>query len=296
MNREFDDFDKNNENEQLNQQPVQNNAANNVADDILNEADNIANEADNIANEADDIAYKAGINDNVAVNIDKTAYEENQANNIITEKQGKPAKKKNSIGKEIFEWVLVIVAALVISMLIKAFVFSTYKVTMNSMENTLQDGQHVIVYKTGYMIGEPKRGDIIVFVHEEGKFEGVLKYLPIANPGEVDYIKRVIGLPGDVIDIQDGKVLRKNAGETEFIELDEPYIKDQMTESNGMKLPYTVEENKLFVMGDNRLQSLDSRKIGTIDRDKVVGKAVFRIWPFSEFGGVYGNTDNSNDQ
>ena len=289
MNREFDDFDKNNENEQLNQQPVQNNAANNVADDILNEADNIANEADNIA-------YKAGINDNVAVNIDKTAYEENQANNIITEKQGKPAKKKNSIGKEIFEWVLVIVAALVISMLIKALVFSTYKVTMNSMENTLQDGQHVIVYKTGYMIGEPKRGDIIVFVHEEGKFEGVLKYLPIANPGEVDYIKRVIGLPGDVIDIQDGKVLRKNAGETEFIELDEPYIKDQMTESNGMKLPYTVEENKLFVMGDNRLQSLDSRKIGTIDRDKVVGKAVFRIWPFSEFGGVYGNMDNSNDQ
>lgn len=275
MNREFDDFDKNNEIEQLHEQPVQNNATDNLEDNIADEA---------------------GINDNVAVKIDKTANEENQANNIITENQGKPAKKKNSIGKEIFEWVLVIVAALVISMLIKAFVFSTYKVTMNSMENTLQDGQHVIVYKTGYMIGEPKRGDIIVFVHEEGKFEGVLKYLPIANPGEVDYIKRVIGLPGDVIDIRDGKVLRKNAGETEFIELDEPYIKDQSTESNGMKLPYTVEENKLFVMGDNRLQSLDSRKIGTIDRDKVVGKAVFRIWPFSEFGGVYGNTENSNDQ
>ena len=273
-NREFDDFD-NNENEQSQEVTVQNNPIDSVASNAVSDTD---------------------LNDDVDVYIDKAANEENLANTKITENQVKPAKKKNSIGKEIFEWVIVIVAALVISMLIKAFVFSTYKVTMNSMESTLHDGQHVIVYKTGYMTGEPKRGDIIVFVHEEGKFEGVLKYLPIANPGEVDYIKRVIGLPGDVIDIKDGKVYRKNAGETEFIELDEPYIKDQYTESNGMKLPYTVEENKLFVMGDNRLQSLDSRKIGTIDIDKVVGKAVFRIWPFSEFGGVYDNAGNSNDQ
>ena len=293
-NREFDDFDKNDENEQLREKPVQNNAT----DDLENNAASETGLNDNTAGETglnDNAAGETGLNDNVAVKMDKLTNEENQANKI-TENQGKPTKKKNSIGKEIFEWVLVIVVALVISMLIKAFVFSTYKVTMNSMEDTLHDGQHVIVYKTGYMVGEPKRGDIIVFVHEEGKFEGVLKYLPIANPGEVDYIKRVIGLPGDVIDIKDGKVLRKNAGESEFIELDEPYIKDQSTDSNGMKLPYTVEENKLFVMGDNRLQSLDSRKIGTIDRDKVVGKAVFRIWPFSEFGGVYGNMDNSNDQ
>lgn len=273
-NREFDDFD-NNENEQSQGVTIQNNNTDSVASNAVSDTDII---------------------DDVDVYIDKAANEENLANNKVTENQVKPAKKKNSIGKEIFEWVVVIVAALVISMLIKAFIFSTYKVTMNSMENTLHDGQHVIVYKTGYMVGEPKRGDIIVFVHEEGKFEGVLKYLPIANPGEVDYIKRVIGLPGDVIDIQDGKVLRKNAGETEFIELNEPYIKDQYTESNGMKLPYTVEENKLFVMGDNRLQSLDSRKLGTIDRDKVVGKAVFRVWPFSEFGGVYDNVDKSNDQ
>ncbi|PYG87085.1 signal peptidase I [Ruminiclostridium sufflavum DSM 19573] len=196
------------------------------------------------------------------------------------------SKKKNSIGREILEWVMVIVAALLISMLIKAFIFSTYKVNMVSMENTLHEGHNVIVYKTGYFFNEPERGDIIVFMHEEGKIKNFIKYLPIRNPGEVDYIKRVIGLPGDQIDIRDGSVYRKSEGESDFIKLDEPYTKTT-TDSKGMQLPFTVPEGQLFVMGDNRGQSLDSRQIGTIDMDAVIGKAVFRIWPFSVFGGLY---------
>ncbi|HEY5584133.1 MAG TPA: signal peptidase I [Ruminiclostridium sp.] len=195
-------------------------------------------------------------------------------------------KKKNSVGREVFEWFLVIVAALLISMIIKAFIFSTYKVNMVSMENTLFEGHNVIVYKTGYNFTKPKHGEIIVFMHEEGQFKSMFKYLPIRNPGEVDYIKRVIGLPGDQIDIKDGYVYRKSAGDSDFKKLDESYTKG-LTDSHGMQLPFTVPENNLFVMGDNREQSLDSRQIGSIDIDTVIGKAVLRIWPFSEFGGLY---------
>ena len=210
---------------------------------------------------------------------------ENTIDNI--DNKGITVKKKNSVGREILEWVMVIIAALLISMFIKAFIFSTYKVNMVSMEDTLYEGHNVIVYKTGYFFNEPKHGDIIVFMHEEGKIKNFIKYLPIRNPGEVDYIKRVIGLPGDQIDIrEDGFVYRKSEGDSDFVKLDEPYTKNP-TEAKGMQLPLTVPEGQLFVMGDNRQQSLDSRQIGTIDIDAVIGKAVFRIWPFSEFGGLY---------
>jgi len=216
---------------------------------------------------------------------------ENIDNNIITNdnKDNKQidtkSKKKNSVGREVFEWIMVIVVALLISMIIKAFIFSTYKVNMVSMENTLFEGHNVIVYKTNYFFNNPKHGEIIVFMHDEGKFKSLFKYLPVRNPGEVDYIKRVIGLPGDQIDIRDGYVFRKSEGDTDFKKLDEPYTKG-LTASKGMQLPFTVPEEKLFVMGDNREQSLDSREIGPIDIDVVIGKAVLRIWPFSKFGGL----------
>ncbi len=221
-------------------------------------------------------------------------YENNEekSEKLNTENKDKQSsdikpKKKNSIGREIFEWAIVIVAAVLISMLIKAFIFSTYQVNMVSMENTLFEGHNVIVYKTGYFFSEPKHGDIIVFMHEEGQFKNIFRYLPIRNPGEVDYIKRVIGLPGDQIDIRDGFVYRKAPGENEYKKLEEPYVKG-ITESKGMQLPFTVPENKLFVMGDNREQSLDSRssEVGPIDVDSVIGKAVLRIWPLSKFGGL----------
>lgn len=230
----------------------------------------------------------------ININVDNNSIQNNEEineveqnlDNTIDNKEPM-AKKKNSVGREILEWVMVIIAALLISMVIKAFIFSTYKVNMVSMEDTLYEGHNVIVYKTGYFFNEPEHGDIIVFMHEEGKIKNFIKYLPIRNPGEVDYIKRVIGLPGDQIDIrEDGFVYRKSQEDSDFIKLEEPYAKN-LTESKGMQLPFTVPEGQLFVMGDNRQQSLDSRQIGTIDIDTVIGKAVFRIWPFSEFGGLY---------
>jgi len=232
-------------------------------------------------------------NNNVEISNVKN-HENNENNDIYNVNENKSSKlidtkskKKNSVGREVFEWVMVIVAALLISMLIKAFIFSTYQVNMVSMENTLFEGHNVIVYKTNYFFNAPKHGEIIVFMHEEGQFKSLFKYLPVRNPGEVDYIKRVIGLPGDQIDIrEDGYVYRKSAGDNDFKKLDEAYTKG-LTDTHGMQLPFTVPEGKLFVMGDNREQSLDSRQIGPIDIDAVIGKAVLRIWPLSQFGGLY---------
>lgn len=256
-----------------------NNSGNEIKNDTnINDVDNSFENDINIDNFDNSIQNDAEIN----------KVEQDIENNIdnIDDKET-TVKKKNSIGREIFEWVMVILAALVISMFIKAFIFSTYKVNMVSMEDTLYEGHNVIVYKSGYFFNEPKHGDIIVFMHEEGKIKNFIKYLPIRNPGEVDYIKRVIGLPGDQIDIRpDGFVYRKSEGDSDFVKLEEAYTKN-LTEAKGMQQPFTVPEGQLFVMGDNRQQSLDSRQIGTIDIDTVIGKAVFRIWPLSEFGGLY---------
>lgn len=249
-------------------------------EELVFDNNNLGNEIenDNVKDVDNSIQNDAEINE-VEHNAENTVDNIDNKDTIV--------KKKNSVGREILEWVMVIIAALLISMVIKAFIFSTYKVNMVSMENTLYEGHNVIVYKTGYFFNEPEHGDIIVFMHEEGKIKNFIKYLPIRNPGEVDYIKRVIGLPGDQIDIRDdGYVYRKSEGDSDFVKLEEPYTKT-LTESKGMQLPFTVPEGQLFAMGDNRQQSLDSRQIGTIDIDTVIGKAVFRIWPFSEFGGLY---------
>lgn len=256
-----------------------NNSGNEIKNDTnINDVDNSFENDININDVDNSIQNDVEINE-VKQNVENTLDNIDNKETVV--------KKKNSIGREILEWVMVILAALVISMFIKAFIFSTYKVNMVSMEDTLYEGHNVIVYKTGYFFNEPKHGDIIVFMHEEGKIKNFIKYLPIRNPGEVDYIKRVIGLPGDQIDIRsDGFVYRKSEGDSDFVKLEETYTKN-LTEAKGMQQPFTVPEGQLFVMGDNRQQSLDSRQIGTIDIDTVIGKAVFRIWPLSEFGGLY---------
>jgi signal peptidase I len=130
-----------------------------------------------------------------------------------------------------------------------------------SMEPTFADNQYLIVSRVNYLFGEPQRGDIIVF----------------HNPGnsDEDYIKRVIGLPGDVVDFRDGETYVN--GER----LDEPYINEPCSPSqcSSGDPPVTLGEDQYFVMGDNRNSSRDSRDIGPITRDRIVGEVVVRYWP-----------------
>ncbi len=162
--------------------------------------------------------------------------------------------------KELISWVITIAAAVLIAVLLNAFVFKIVVVNKTSMVPTLNSGDKVFLSKITYTFSEPKSGDIIVFSRD--------------NDPETYYIKRVIGLPGDTIDILDGKVYRNG------VELNEPYIAE-ITEDT---LSVTVPEGEYFVMGDNRNLSVDSKnpQFGNAKRENILGKVVFSISPFGK--------------
>ena len=134
-----------------------------------------------------------------------------------------------------------------------------------SMQPNFATGQFVIVSRLNYMVGEPERTDIVVF-HYPG------------NPEE-DYIKRVIGLPGDTIEIRDQQVYVNGDP------IDEPYINEPCNASSCPDRVYpTLGPDEYFVMGDNRNHSSDSRRFGAVAREFLVGEALLRYWPPSEWG------------
>ena len=199
--------------------------------------------------------------------------------------------KKISTAKEILQWIEAILLAVVIAFLIRGFVFEPVYVEGESMESTLSTAQRLIVYKLGYYFNPPQKGDIIVLQYQEG----ITRLLPFMNDipifkkaipsiSEVDYIKRVIAVPGDKLDIRDNYVYIND------VKIDEPYLKEQgVTHNQSLELPLVVPPDKVVVMGDNRLNSKDSRQIGLIEFNRIKGKAVFRIWPKDVIGGLYNN-------
>ncbi|HCA70090.1 MAG TPA: signal peptidase I [Lachnospiraceae bacterium] len=157
------------------------------------------------------------------------------------------------------------------------------------MENTLFEGQQLIVNKLSYTFDEPKRGDIIIFLENEEKGNIIDNFIRsvknrFSSSDEIAaeqerLVKRVIGVAGDEIDIQNGYVYIN--GER----LEESYV-NGITLPGNVKLPITVGEGELFVIGDNREVSRDSRDFGPIDVKQVEGKAVFRVYPFNQIGKV----------
>lgn len=174
---------------------------------------------------------------------------------------------------EVFQWIISLGLAIAIALFIRAYVFEPVLVSGHSMDNTLADGQRLFEYKLGYRYSSPKRGDIIVLKVKEG--EKNLAGLP--DPTEVDFIKRVIGLPGETIDIRDDGVYINGT------KLDEPYAIGK-TLPQSSKYPMQIPEGKVFVMGDNRERSSDSRVIGLIDINNIRGRAALRVWPLNSIG------------
>lgn len=161
------------------------------------------------------------------------------------------------------------------------------------MEPTFVDGERVFIYKLGYYFSEPKRGDIVIlskFHSEKGliintitEAKDMVKNISnmIRGEKEVKYIiKRVIGIPGDTIDIKDGHVYVNGN------RLDEAYVRGQTFERLDLSYPITIPENKYFVLGDNRERSLDSRDLGLISYDQIKGKVTFRLIPLNKFGKI----------
>ncbi len=181
--------------------------------------------------------------------------------------------------RSLIEWVGVAVGAFAVSLLIKAFLFQAFYIPSGSMEETLQIDDRLLVNKLSYHTGDISRGDIIVFKKPPGA-GGVIN----------DFIKRAIALPGETIAFVDGEV---------FIDgmlLDEPYVNGFATRPNYNAIVSegctntlaadrcTLAEGWVFVMGDNRNNSTDSRVFGPIEEDTVAGRAFLRVWPLGELG------------
>lgn len=161
-----------------------------------------------------------------------------------------------------FELVETLALALILYLIIN-MATARIRVDGSSMFPAFQDGNFVIVNRLAYRFGEIERGDVIVF--------------PYPNNPEEDFIKRVVALPGDRISLNQGKVLING------ILLEEPYI---MEPARSQLSEFILPEGVVWVMGDNRNASSDSRSWGVLPVEDIMGKAVFTYWPFSEFGVV----------
>jgi signal peptidase I len=177
-------------------------------------------------------------------------------------------KKKN----ELWEWTKALLIAVILAAVIRYFLFAPIVVDGLSMMPTLHDQNRMIVNKFSYEIGQPKRFDIIVFHAPEGK----------------DYIKRVIGLPGDKIEYKnDTLYVNGKAYKEPYLDESKKEVMDgPLTDSFKLKdtavAKETVPEGELFVMGDNRRFSKDSRHIGAISMSKVIGKTNVVYWPLGD--------------
>jgi signal peptidase I len=191
--------------------------------------------------------------------------------------------------KEIWEWVIVFAAAFILVLLLNTTIFATTQVRQTSMQDTLMEGQHLFIEKLTYMFGDPARKDIIVFIEDQypanyiDRVKIFLKdvseiFKPIDQKTNIRLVKRVIGVPGDTVDIRNGKVYLN--GEV----LDETYVKGD-TFQRDITFPIkAIPKGEYLVLGDNREVSKDSRSFGLIDRCQIEGKAVFRFWPLNKFG------------
>jgi signal peptidase I len=172
----------------------------------------------------------------------------------------KQASRTGSAAREFMETV---VLTLVTYFLVRTFLFETYRVVGQSMDPTLEQDERLIVSKLSYRLHEPQRGDIIVFHDPQ-------------DPGR-NLIKRVIGLPGETLRIDQGQVYINERL------IQEPYIESYSPYSQP---PTPIPDGQYFVMGDNRNNSSDSRSWGTLPRDDIVGKAAFTYWPLRLWGPV----------
>ena len=200
----------------------------------------------------------------------------------VVEAQSQNNRSERPFWREFLSVISVLIAAFLLAFVLITYVFQTYQVDGSSMQSTLYNNDRLIVWKVARTWGRitghqyiPKRGDIIIFTEN------------LTNYGQVGYkqlVKRVVGLPGDTVVINNGYVTIYNSAHPKGFDPDKtlPY-------SKSIKIPYTVGDmtyklrsNQLFVMGDNRPVSEDSRSFGPINANQIIGQLVLRAWPFSK--------------
>lgn len=173
---------------------------------------------------------------------------------------------RDKIKVELIEWFKIIATALIFAFIITQFARPTL-VRGQSMYPTLEENDYLIINRMAYKVGELELGDIIVFTTKLNQEDGE----------EKDLVKRVIAVEGDKLRIEDSKIYVND------VLIDEPYIHDEYTEG---AIDITIPEHKVFVMGDNREESLDSRyeEVGLIDENDIMGKVSIRLFPLNKIG------------
>lgn len=218
--------------------------------------------------------------------------------------EGNQISRNKKIIREIGGWIICIVIAVILALLIKYFILTPTVVKQESMYPTLEENQRLILNRLGRTFKQmPARGDIITFeaptvtyrteedtdisnpvaIYEE-KERNIFENFSynVLEIGKTSYIKRVIGLPGDHVQIKNGKVYINEE------ELEEDYLQSGIItdDAEGMFSDIIVPENTVFAMGDNRNSSVDCRAFGCIPLEKIEGKVLIRFWPLNEFGKV----------
>lgn len=193
-------------------------------------------------------------------------------NTPITDEQ--PAEEKENALVEIVRFSII---ALIIVIPIRMFIAQPFIVSGESMVETFQHGQYLIVDQVSYKIGKPQRGDVVIFRY------------PV-DPSKF-FIKRIIGVPGDEIVIEDNTVTIYNEANPEGALLDEPYITDMTNSKDDKK---ELGDREYFVMGDNRNHSSDSRSWGVLMEDRIVGRALIRLFPPQSLDYLPGASEYTN--
>ncbi len=208
-------------------------------------------------------------------------------------RQGNADVHARTHGSFLAELPVLVLVAFVLALLLKSFLVQAFYIPSESMVPTLEVGDRVLVNKVVYELREPRRGEIVVFRDDDGPIVGqataeesnpatrlvrsLASGLGLAPSGERDFIKRIIGLPGDTVEMRDGVVYVNSQALPEAPVSEGGYLSTRDLNPYG---PYTVPEGHYFMMGDNRPNSSDSRfGLGAIPADAVVGRAFVIIWP-----------------
>lgn len=176
--------------------------------------------------------------------------------------ESQPQSRVARTGSVLLELLKIAILAVIAIGLVRYFLFKPFYVKGQSMEPTFEERDYLIIDELSYRFREPKRGDVIVFEY---------------HPSNDNYLKRVIGLPGERVKVEANKVIIYNEENPKGMVLSEDYLIEETAGSVNV----TLGTNQYFVMGDNRGASFDSRRFGAIDGDDIVGRVWIRGWPFS---------------
>ena len=196
-------------------------------------------------------------------------------------------------GSFLAELPVLLVIAFVLALLLRSFLVQAFFIPSESMVPTLEIGDRVLVNRLSHRWSEPKRGEVVVFTdpagaerNAENPLAGGLRSLAaglgLAPPSEEDFIKRIIALPGETIEIRDGVVYINGEELPEATTAEGGYLSAR---DGSFMAPIVVPEGEYFVMGDNRPRSSDSRSLlGTVEREQFIGRAFVLVWPFDRAG------------